>query len=101
MEYEIIGLPSLTAVFAGAQLNRLTFQWILATAVSLQLFTFYGLTQSPLVQISFLAASLWLALKGMDIMREYRPSYTDVFRSTNYFMIAVMFLIFFDKLANI
>jgi hypothetical protein len=79
-------------------LDRLTFQWTIATAVSLQLVIFFGLLQSPLVHISLIAASLWLVISGINFMRVPEPSYTDVFRKTNYFMLMVMILIFFDKL---
>ena len=96
-EYEEIRLPSLTAVFTGAQLDRLTFQWLLAAAVSLQLFIFYGLIQSSLVHIALLAASLWLAARGIALMMRRGPSYPGIFRSTNCFMLAAMLLIVADR----
>ncbi|MGZ3607750.1 MAG: UbiA family prenyltransferase [Syntrophales bacterium] len=97
-EYEEAGLPSLTAVFSKAQMDRLTFQWITATAVSLQLVIFFGLLQSALVNISIIAVSLWLVINGINFMRVHEPSYTDVFKKTNYFMLMVVIFIFFDKL---
>jgi heme o synthase len=97
-EYEEIHLPSLTAVFTGAQLDRLTFQWLLAAAVSLQLVIFYGLIQSTLVHISLLAASLWFIARGIAHMRRRTPNYTGIFRVTNCFMLMAMLLIFVDRL---
>jgi protoheme IX farnesyltransferase len=97
-EYEEAGLPSLTAVFTRAQLDRLTFQWIMATAVSLQLIIFFGLLQLPLVQIFLIAVSLWLVINGINFMREDEQGYTGVFKKTNYFMLMVMIFILFDKL---
>ena len=97
-EYEKAGLPSLTEVFTGAQLDRLTFQWIIATAVSLQLVIFFGLIRSPFVHTSLLAVSLWLAMSGINFVRARKPGYTGVFKRTNYFMLTVMLFIFFDKL---
>ena len=97
-EYEKAGLPSLTAVFTGAQLDRLTFQWIIATAVSLQLVILFGLVRSSFVHISLLAVSLWLAINGINLVRARNPGYAGVFKRTNYFMLAVMLFIFFDKL---
>ena len=99
-EYEEAGLPSLTVVFTGAQLNRLTFQWILATAASLQLVGLFGLIQSPLVQISLLAVSLWLAVQGVNFMKGREQGYISIFKRTNYFMLIVMLLIFIDKLPH-
>jgi protoheme IX farnesyltransferase len=97
-EYEKIGLPSLTAVFTEPQLGRLTFQWFFSAAVSLQLVIFYGLLQSLFVQISLLTVSLWLVVKGINLMREHKPSYRNVFEKINYFILTVMLLIFLDKL---
>ena len=97
-EYEEIHLPSLTAVFTGAQLNRLTFQWLLASAVSLQLVIFYGLIQSTLVHISLLAASLWFVARGIAHMKRRTSNYTGIFKVTNCFMLMAMLLIFVDRL---
>lgn len=97
-EYEEAGLPALTAVFTRAQLDRLNFQWILATAVSLQLFIFFGLLGSSLVHVSLLTVSLWLVMSGIHFMRGREPGYTGVFKRTNCFMLMVTLFIFIDKL---
>jgi len=97
-EYEAAGLPSLTAVFTRNQLARLTFQWIIATAVSLQLVIFCGLLGSPLVHISLIAISLWLAVSGANFINGCESGYADLFKRTNYFILLVMIFIFFDKL---
>jgi len=97
-EYEDAGLPSLTEVFTGTQLERLTFQWILAAAVSIQLVGLFGLIQSPLVYISLIAVSLWLIVKGINFLSKREPGYTSLFKITNYFMLIVILLIFIDKL---
>ena len=93
-EYEAAGLPSLTAVFSRAQLARLTFKWIIATAVSLQLLIFCGLLGSPLVRISLIAISLWLAMSGMNFIRGCESDYTGVFKRTNYFILWLWFSYF-------
>ena len=99
-EYEEAGLPSLTEIFSGAQLDRLTFQWIIATAASLQLVIFFGLLRSPIIHISLIAVSLWLAINGTNLIRGREPEYTSVFRRNNYFMLMVMMFIFLDKLPD-
>ncbi len=93
-EYEEIGRPCLTAVFTGRQLDRLTFQWLLATAVSLQMIIFHGLIGSPLVQAAILAASLWLVAEGL--LRISRSDYPALFKGINIFMLAVLLLIYLD-----
>jgi heme o synthase len=97
-ECEAIHLPSLTAVFTGAQLDRLTFQWLLAAAVSLQLVIFTGLLESSSVLIALFAVSLWFAARGTALMRRRKPSYTAIFMSTNHFMLMALLLIFADRL---
>ena len=97
-EYEAIRLPSLTALFSETQLARLTFQWLLAAAVSLQLVVLYGLIQTPLVHAALLAASLGLAARGGALLGRHAPSYAGLFRSTNVFMLLALLLIFLDRL---
>jgi heme o synthase len=97
-EYEEVHLPSLTAVFTGGQLDRLTFQWLLAAAVSLQLLIFYGLIQSSLVHIGLIAASLAFVGRGIAHLRRRTPDYAGIFMATNGFMLAAMLLIFADRL---
>ncbi len=97
-EYEKVHLPSLTAVFTAAQLERLTFQWLLAAAVSLQMMILYGLIQSSGVHLSLFAASLWFAARGIVLVRRGTPNHPGLFRSTNYFMLAAMLLIAADSL---
>lgn len=95
-EYEKISYPSLTAVFTGPQMNRLTCQWLFAAAASLQFIIFFGLLQSFLVKMSLLTASFWLVTQGIKLVRDPNPSYVNAFRGTNYFVFTVMLLIFLD-----
>jgi heme o synthase len=99
-EYEEAGLPTLTSVFTGAQLDRLTFQWILATAVGLQLIGTFGLIRSPLVHFLILAVSLWFAYEGINFMIKQNQAYSSIFTRTNYLMLMVMLLIFADNLLH-
>jgi len=95
-EYEDIGRPCLTSVFTGRQLDRLTFQWLLATAVSLQMIIVQGLIGSPFVKAALLAASLWLAVEGFRLLKAGRSDYPALFRGVNVFMLAVLLLIYLD-----
>ena len=97
-EYEAVRLPSLTGLLTRAQIDRLTFQWLLAAAVSLQLVVIQGLIRSPFVHICLLAASLWFAARGIALVRRRTPNYEGIFMATNGFMLAVMLLIFMDRL---
>jgi heme o synthase len=96
-EYAAAGLPSLTDVFRTDQLERLTFQWVSATAVSALLLGLSGLLQSPFVKASLLAISLWLVSGGISLMVRHEANHALLFRRTNHFMLAVMVLAFLDR----
>ncbi|HOG16441.1 MAG TPA: UbiA family prenyltransferase [Syntrophales bacterium] len=95
-EYASIGLPSLTAVFTVRQLYRLTFQWLLAAAVSLQLIAAGGLVVTFPVRAALLAASLWLAAAGIRLLKKEEPGFPGLFRGINNFMLVVLLLIHAD-----
>ncbi|MDD5712326.1 MAG: hypothetical protein PHY31_06140, partial [Smithellaceae bacterium] len=96
-QYAQAGLPSLTAVFGPTQLDRLTFHWLFATAVSLQLLITGDLISSPIVKVALIACSLWIVVIGSEPLR--RPGLAfGVFRKTNFFMLIVMLLICVDQL---
>ena len=68
-EYRDAGLPSLTLILSRAQISRIVFQWIAATAVCGPALCLFGLAQSSLIQYSLLVASVWLILQGAGIAR--------------------------------
>jgi heme o synthase len=96
-EYAEAGLPSLTDVFSTVQLERLTFQWLSATAVSALLLGLCGLLQSPFAKAGLVAASLWLASGGVFLMLRHEANPARLFRVTNTFMLAVMVLTVIDQ----
>ncbi|MCE5262162.1 MAG: UbiA family prenyltransferase [Deltaproteobacteria bacterium] len=97
-EYQAIHFPSLTAVFTPPQLERLTLQWLLGAAASLQLVILYGLIRSSLVQLLVLAASLGFAACEIAFIRREGSGDPGIFMSTNYFMLTVILLILADRL---
>jgi protoheme IX farnesyltransferase len=96
-EYAAAGLPSLTDVFRADQLERLTFQWLSATAVSALFLGLSGLLQSPFAKAGLAAVSLWLVSSGVYLMVRREASPVRLFRQTNYFMLAVMSLSLLDR----
>jgi heme o synthase len=97
-EYEKAGLPSLSTMFTEFQLDRLTFQWLLALVVSTQFIILFGVIHSPLTHAAIIAASLWLALNGITFIRKHGNIYAGLFRRTNYYMLLVMLLMTLDGL---
>ena len=82
---------------AADQLERLTFQWVSATAVSALLLGLSGLLQSPFAKAGLVAVSLWLVSGGIFLMVRHEANPARLFRRTNYFMLAVMVLTVIDQ----
>jgi len=96
-EYRDAGLPSLTLILSRAQIARIVFQWIAATAVCGPALCLFGLAQSSLIQYSLLVASMLLILQVAGIARNSciaRP----VFVRLNTYMIVVIALLVTDRL---
>jgi len=68
-DYRRAGLPTLTSVFSRGQLSRVTFVWMLATAVVSLIFPLFGIAGSIWVYLGFVAASAWLAWHAVVMLR--------------------------------
>jgi protoheme IX farnesyltransferase len=68
-DYRRAGLPTLTAVFSRKQLARVTFVWMLATAVASLVFPLFGIAGSGWVYAGFVAASIWLGWHAVAMLR--------------------------------
>jgi len=68
-DYRRAGFPTLTSVFTRKQLSRVTFVWMLATAVVSLVFPFFGVTKTLWVYLGFVASSVWLAWHAMAMLR--------------------------------
>jgi protoheme IX farnesyltransferase len=68
-DYRRAGLPSLTAVFSRAQLARVTFMWMLATAVACLVFPLFGVATSVWVYLGFVVSAAWLGWHAVSMLR--------------------------------
>ena len=95
-EYEAAGLPTITGKLTPPQLARITFTWMLATAVSVLAFPvlnprdYAGPWGCVLV-----VSAVWLAMKSFGILRvsaadEAGASYCRAFRQINVFAVVVL-----------
>jgi heme o synthase len=69
-DYEKAGLPSLQRVFTKEQIARVTFIWILATAVTGFMIPLFDVVNSFWVNLFFLLSILWLIVNAVKILRE-------------------------------
>jgi len=101
-EYENAGFPTLTKIFNQAQLSRITFVWIAATAVSAIIIPLYGLTQFTFINLLLLAAGIWLTIRAVKLITATgnRLEVIPAFRQINIFALIVIVLISLDKLLS-
>ncbi|MGD2109282.1 MAG: protoheme IX farnesyltransferase [Phycisphaerae bacterium] len=95
-EYEEAGLPTVTDKFSQAQLVRITFVWILATAVGGVAFPALDHVEGGFAwSVGLVAASIWLALQATRILcvgvgDDTDPPVRRAFRQVNAFALMVM-----------
>jgi protoheme IX farnesyltransferase len=99
-DYEKAGLPSLTGIFSKTQLVRITFSWVLATAVSCLFMTVHRMIRFPFVNFLLLAVSFWLIGNGISLLRERVGDsfYSFAFKRINIYLFLVMVLLSADRL---
>ena len=99
-DYEQAGFPTLTQIFSTEQLARITFMWILATAVTSLIIPLYGIINYPLINFCLLAAGLWLSISSLKLLKTEKKKiyFNFAFREINIFAILVVLLISIDKL---
>jgi heme o synthase len=101
-DYESVGFPSMMRVFSRRQFADLTFIWLLTAAASTLLLPLYGVISSPWICLALIVCCLWLAGKGIVILRKNLapPSLWPIFRSINLYAVCVMAFLIADVLAS-
>jgi protoheme IX farnesyltransferase len=99
-DYEKARLPSLTRIFTPAQLRRITFTWVFATAVACLMIPLFGLVNFQVVQVGFLISGIWLVRKAFMLLRGCQSEFSLrlTFGSINAYVLLVIFLLTLDHL---
>lgn len=99
-DYEKAGFPSLTRIFTAAQLRRILFAWVFATAVTCLILPLFGLVNFYGVRMGFLVAGFWLVWKAFMLLRSHHSEFSLrlTFNSINAYVLLVMFLLTMDHL---
>jgi protoheme IX farnesyltransferase len=99
-DYQQAGFPTLTQLFSKDQLSRITFIWIISTAVTGFLITLFGIVTDFWISVALFISSIWLTWKAFKLLADHED--VAVFRLTfgyiNYFALFVVFLVSIDKL---
>jgi len=101
-DYQKAGFPTLTQIFNQQQLGRITFIWIIATAVTGLLLPLFQISQNGYINLSLLLAAIWLSYKSFSLIRNTveRTSYKFAFKGINYFALFVVLMVSIDKLLS-
>jgi len=101
-EYTRAGFPSITNLYTPRQIKRITFIWILATAISALMLPAFDVVESWVVIIGLLVSSLWLVsqFSRLIINREGAFSPIRYFMKINYFVLAVIIFLSLDSFLN-
>jgi protoheme IX farnesyltransferase len=99
-DYENAGFPSLTRVFTPAQLGRITFIWIFATAVTCVIIPLFGIVESPVIRGGLLVLAFWLVWKGSILLkvRSLESPFHFTFNTINSYALLVILLFTLDNL---
>jgi protoheme IX farnesyltransferase len=93
-EYERAGLPTLASVFSPAQLARVSFVWIAATAVSALLIPVFGVSESPWVGIALALAGA--ALCACEWRYLQRRAFAPAFYAMSSYAVVVVTVVIVD-----
>ena len=102
-QYSEAGLPSLAALFAPRQLARVTFVWVLSTAVSGLIFPTFGREEMSMPwSLGIVIGSLWLGYKALSLLNppaaDDTPRYRRAFVQINAYALLIMLCLTFNAL---
>jgi len=99
-DYRQAGFPTLTQIFSREQLSRITFVWIIATAVTGLMIPLFGIVSDFWINLGLFLSGALLTWKAFGLLFETNDFriFNHNFRYINYFALFVVFLISIDKL---
>ncbi len=99
-DYERAGFPTLTQIFNHKQLARITFIWIVATAVTCILIPLFGVVKITFFNYGLLTAGIWLTWKAFKLLMssEEKINFRFAFIDINVFALIVIALVSIERL---
>jgi protoheme IX farnesyltransferase len=68
-EYKQAGIPSLTDIFNRAQINRLTFSWVVSSVIAALFLCYFEIIKSPIINLILVVVSIYLIWQFIDLLR--------------------------------
>lgn len=101
-EYRQAGFPTLSMLFSKEQLSRITFIWIISTAVTGLMIPLFGIVSQLWVDIALFLSGVLLTWKAFGLLIESNDysAFRLNFKSINYFALSVVFFVSIDKLIS-
>jgi protoheme IX farnesyltransferase len=98
-EYTVAGFPSITQVYSSGQIKRITFIWILATAISAIMLPAFNVVESWVVIAGLFLSSTWLVGQFTRLLSVKDISFSPIkyFMKINYFVLAVIIFLSLDR----
>ncbi len=99
-DYRKAGFPSLTEKFSPPQLARITFAWIIATAMACLLIPLFGLGDTIILYLVLALSAIWLVWKSRKLLHHPKNnfSFRPVFHTINIYILVIMFALSVEKL---
>ncbi len=99
-DYSKAGFPSLKKLLSSKQIERITFTWIAATAVSALFLPHCVPSPNMSVYICLICAAAWLVWNGTKLLNNKRinNSYITAFHVMNIYVFVIMLIINIDRL---
>ena len=94
-DYDRAGLPSLTRVFSYQQVARISFMWILGTAIVCLVIPLYGIIEQGWINVGLFAAGVWLVWRSTKILKVTRGvvTFRRAFGHVNAYALLVLSLL--------
>lgn len=99
-DYKRAGMPTLTNLFSKEQLARITFVWMIATAISSLLLPMVSLVNTEIIKYLIVGSVILLSVNSLKLLKysEVNNSIKLAFRNINFFVLFIISIISFDKL---
>lgn len=99
-DYQRAGFPTLTQIFNHEQLSRITFVWIISTAVTGLMIPLFGMVTELWINLGLFVSAALLTWKAFGLLVETNDfsAFRLNFKYINYFALFVVFLVSIDKL---
>lgn len=99
-DYEKAGFPSLTQKFTPEQLARITYIWIISTAMACLLIPLFGIGNSSALYLILFISAGWLVWNSRKLLHGSfnNFSFRPVFKSINIYILIVMLALSIERL---